>query len=495
MILHQAGLLVSLLVLALQRGLALPVQDVSDPSLPFQLTVTPALVTRYTAKEMSLRCEHNPDVPTQLTNIFRMRIVKQSTSVWELVAEQRELLARPTVAGNITASANINGTISNAFLHVAYPSIGPDCFGVFKCEATGFDGKDEVLTERSSTIAVHEFKNFIHHLIGLSVDTQENVLEMENFTDTEIARLDNGLQRLRKSIETNQTAIENNIEGVESKVDSLTQHGISTDTEISQLKKDLQDQQNAVRTNLSIHETRIGRMESNQVSYEDRIATLETFLVNQKLWPAGRYALPKPKNGCPLDLAFHGGTNSFLKIHTQSEFTLDPEDSHSSAFSSQTISTVNGKKFVTLEFCEVTTPFNTMTWPQGTFCINKEVSWSCPTGFNYGYVRVDSEDFQPAGEGRNNVAHDVNNPYLYFCCQNTGSANVPIQLPTHSAFLLYRYRGVCQAVQGMKVSEEYVQMNTEDHGDNDNELSGSHPDIYQPGSSALKLNLCYYTKL
>ncbi|GFR78726.1 apextrin [Elysia marginata] len=357
-----------------------------------------------------------------------MRIVKQSTSGWDLVAEQRELLASPTVIENVTASANIRGAITDVFLEVTCNTIGPECFGVFKCQVMGFDHKDEVLTERSSTLEVYEFKNFIHHLIALSVDSQEKMLEMENFTDTEIARLNSGFQRLENSVEEN----------------------------------------------------------------KKRLSRLETMFPR---WPTGNYALLQPKDGCPADQVFSGGNQAFLKLHTQSQSSLDPPDSHSSAFPSDTKSTNDSKKFVTLKFCEVTKQqVDTVRWPQGSFCINKMIRKSCPTGFRDGRVQFDTEDTDHSSQSSTNVALIVGTPFLYFCCQNSTSANIPIQLPTHSSFLLYRYGGACQAVQGMSVSEEYVQINTED-GRNVDSLISSHPDIDQPGDSVIKLNLCYYTKL
>ena len=198
----------------------------------------------------------------------------------------------------------------------------------------------------------------------------------------------------------------------------------------------------------------------------------------------------KPKTGCPVDLAFFGGTHTFSKIHTESQSSSDPSNSHSSVFLDNTISSTGGNKFLTLEFCEVTRQFNPSSWPKGSFCIHKLLHQSCPTGFDEGYVNVDAEDTDNAGEARNNVALYPSNPLLYFCCQNSDSASDSIQLPTGSAFLLYRFGGECQSVQEMSVSEEFVQINTEDSSNYDL-VSGSHPDVDRPGS-VIKFHLCYY---
>ncbi|GFR84871.1 apextrin-like protein 1 [Elysia marginata] len=492
MILHKLSLLAFLLVL--HRGLTLPVRDVSDPSMPLQLIVTPALVNRYTAKKMSLRCEHNPSAPSKLVEIFVMRILKLSTSGWDLVAEQQKLLTSPTVTRNVTASANIGGDISEVFLQVTWDTIGPDCFGVFKCNVVGFDSDGDAVTEKSSTIEVQEFKNFIHHLIGLSMDTQEKMIDMENFTDTEISRLNSGLQRLSKFVKTNHSALDSRLENLEHRI---TQKELSMDTEMSQMQTEIKDNNVSVASLkteiITIKNDKIRTIESGQLSTETRVAELET-LLRSFHWPSGHYALLKPKTGCPIDLLPHHGTETYLKLHTQSQSSSDPSNSHSPAFPRDTKSTSGSNNFVTLQFCEVTKQIqsNTIRWPQGSFCINKLQSKSCPGGFTDGHVHFDTEDAGDYSEGTQTVANSNSNPYLYFCCQDSGSANTPIQLPTQSPFFLYRYGGVCQAVQGMSVSSEYIQINTEDSGNYD-KLSNIHPDVYQPGSSVIKLKLCHYT--
>ncbi|GFR81418.1 apextrin-like protein 1 [Elysia marginata] len=465
MVLRQLSLLAFLLVL--HQGLALPVQDVSDSSMPFQLTVTPALVNRHTDKKMSLRCEHNPSVQTAITEISRIRIVKKSTSGWDLVAEQRDYKDSPTVTGNVTATSNIKGGIPDVFIQVTYNTIGPDCFGVFKCQVMGLDVKDEPVSEKSLTIEVSEFKQSVHDLISLSMDTQKKMLEVENFTDTEIARLNTGFQTLAKSVQTNHSAFDSRLDSLESRI---------TQQEISMERK------------ITGNVDSIRRIKSNQVSTEDQVARLVTLLESLMQWPSGHYALLEPKNGCPIDWRTFGGNQEYLKLHTQSQSSSDPADSHSSAFPSNTISTFGSDKFVTLRFCKVN---GLASMPQGSFCVNKLSHQDCPTGFTFGSVHIDTEDTGDKSEDNSNVASGSD---LNFCCQSSGSVATPIQLPTHSPFLLYRKGGACQAVQGMSVSEEYVQINTEDSLNTDT-FHESLPDIDKPGSSVIKFNLCYYTKL
>ena len=218
-----------------------------------------------------------------------------------------------------------------------------------------------------------------------------------------------------------------------------------------------------------------------------RLSNVEKFMSGLTQWPGGFYALLQPKTGCPVDLAFFGGTHKFHKIHTEGN------DHPSSALGRHVVFSSGSNNFVTLEFCEVTKQFNTESWPQGSFCVHKQIHKSCPAGFTDGYVGFDTEDTSPVGEARNNVVDTVYDPYVFFCCQDSGSAGDPIQLPTSSPFLLYRYGGVCQAVQGMSVSEEYLKVDTEDDRNVD-KVTGSHPDV-EMADSIIKMHLCHYTKL
>ncbi|GFR69807.1 MACPF domain-containing protein 2 [Elysia marginata] len=471
MIGYQLSLLALLLVS--HQGLTLSVQNGSDPSIPFQLIVTPALANRYTPKNISLRCESNPSVPNTLTQIFRTRIVKKSLSGWDLIAEQRDNEDTPTVVGNVSATGNTKGALSNVFLEISCNPTKPDCFGIFRCEVIGSDVTDKSAMVSSSIIEVDEFNNLLYHLVNVSADTQEKGQDMENFIDTKISKLSGGCRGLSRSVVTMGSVFEIGLDKIQSSLESF---------EAASQERD------------SMDDMRFKRFECSELSYKDRLAKLERVVERLNQWPSGNYALLQPKLGCPADLAFFSKTRSFLKIHTQSQSSSDPANGYSAAFARQTTSTDGSQKFVTLEFCEVTTKHNTTEWPRGSFCIHKLYTMSCPPEFAEGYVYMDTEDTNAQGDGSTNVPKKLNDPTIYFCCQTTSPASVPIELPTHSPFLLYRHGGVCQAVQGMAVSEEYVQINTEDH-DNRDRLSGHHPDIDQPGESVIKFNLCYYTKL
>ena len=239
------------------------------------------------------------------------------------------------------------------------------------------------------------------------------------------------------------------------------------------------------KTKLEQTASKLEQTESKLEQAAKALATVQTFLDSLTQWPGGFYALLQPKTGCPVDLAFFGGTHKFHKIAQRGKRILNPEI-HSSAFSTVTLSYSDSMNFVSMEFCEVTKQFNSASWPRGYYCIHRVSHQNCPSGFSRGKIYIESDG---SNDARNNVVDFVWDPYLYFCCQNTSSAETPIKLPTSSPFLLYRRGGACQAVQGMKVSEEYLKVPHESCY-----LFENHPDAEVSGH-VLTFHLCYYTKL
>ena len=406
-----------------------------------QLTVTPATINRYVDDHMTLRCDRNSHGQTELTQIFHMSISKKSETGWNLVAEQRTRESRPRVTGNGTASASIASDIPDVFLQVSWDNIGDDNFGEFVCDVMGVDDGYRIVTANSPVMVISENE------ILLSQKTHQMVMDLNETFLRQITSLSRGFQ------------------DVKTEIPSLQRGFQDLKTEIPSIKRGVADLASTT-----------GR----------RLSTVEKFMSGLTQWPGGFYALLQPKTGCPVDLAFFGGTHKFHKIHTEGG------DRHSSALGPHVSFVSESENFVTLEFCEVTKQFNTEGWPQGSFCVNKQMHKSCPAGFTDGIVWFDTEDTRPVGEARNNVVYSTHNPCLYFCCQDSGSATVPIQLPTSSPFLLYRYGGVCQAVEGMSVSEEYLKVDTEDDRNTDF-VSDRHPDV-EMGDSTIKMHLCYYKK-
>ena len=440
-------LITSLLVFP--QDLALSKENANRLVRPFELTVTPTHVNRFASKSMNLRCAHNSSAETKMVRVFRMRILKKSESGWKSIADQRDMLD-PVVEGDMTVVSSISDDTADAFLEVYWNNVSEDNFGVFMCDVMGFDAEFVTMTENSYEIDFQESDAPDEFFVNLSKETREQITDLKESTDEEMLLLKRRLRGLERS------AI-------------------------------------AFRAKQIIFENNFRRVELKQNSCQNRLAALETFQSSLTQWPGGFYALPQPRDGCPVDLAFFSGAHRFQKVHTDSDNLENSLDSHSSVFLPSTSVLADSKKFFTLELCEATQKLNTASWPSGSFCIHKLKHKPCPWGFMHGHVFIDTEDNRFSSEGRSNAAYTDRNVQLYFCCQGSRSASTPIQLPTASPFLLYRHGGECQAVQGMRVSEEHFQLDTEDD-DNADETSGGHPDMTR-GRTYMKFHLCYYTKL
>ncbi|GFS24144.1 apextrin [Elysia marginata] len=223
--------------------------------------------------------------------------------------------------------------------------------------------------------------------------------------------------------------------------------------------------------------------------------TAESIMANflfpkeEQVWPAGTYGLLRPDTGCPEDLAFYEGDTGYFKFHTESSSLL-PDNGHSknTHLSRPIVSSYSVNTFITLRFCITNGVYNSGAWPDGRYCIHQK--HSCPDGFNTGSVTVNTESWG------NLDAYGGNTPsgspsQMYFCCRINGNPTTPMVLPTRHPFYLYQYDGRCQQVKGMKVTEEYIQLDTEP-GSGGNSY---HP--YLPANSAgdiVRLELCYYTK-
>ncbi|XP_050388442.1 uncharacterized protein LOC126807716 [Patella vulgata] len=100
------------------------------------------------------------------------------------------------------------------------------------------------------------------------------------------------------------------------------------------------------------------------------------------------------------------------------------------------------------------------TWPTGTYSLLKPVS-GCPAGFKEGSITIHGvrtgflESFVQFGESTPPITAGVlpdgtYDPYtrFRFCCRSDGYSDVPIRLPNTDPFVLFKYQGECQQVEG-----------------------------------------------
>ena len=290
------------------------------------------------------------------------------------------------------------------------------------------------------------------------------------------------------TLQSKQSDVQNDVAVLQSK-----QSDVQNDVAVLQAKQSsCQNSISALRAQLSSLQNKYDALMSREYSSQQRLNTLGSFKDSLTQWPEGHYALLQPKTGCPVDLAFFSGTHRYQKIHTESD---NNKDSHSAVFPPTTKFFIGNQRFFTIELCESHGGFNSgRSWPRGSYCIHKLRHKSCPWPFIDGNVFFDTEDDDGSNEGRNNVAHSDQNLRLYFCCQNSGSARTPIQLPTETPFILYRKGGTCQAVKGMSASHHYFFVDTEDDNNQD-DTHGTIPDVDRPGGRNFRFHLCYYSPL
>ena len=611
---------------------------------PFQLTVSPAQVNRFSTDNLTLRCSRNTSVQTNMVQIFRMRILKKSEAGWTIVADQRDKI-KTAVEGNLTASAKIDGPVSNVFLQVTWDKIGDNSFGFYRCDVMGFDTQSNTVMESTYDVDVHESHAPDGFFVDLTKQTEEKILDLKEITEDKIVFLKDEVTNVKKSVDTfeseqsifhndvsalqsKQSDVQNRIAALEWKQSDLQmdvatlkskQSDVQNDVAMLQSKKSdfqndvatlqskqsnfqndvatlqskqsdvqndvavlqskqsdvqndvatlqskqsdvqndvavlqskqsdvqndvatlqskqsdvqndvatlqskqsdvqndvavlqskqsdvqndvavLQSKQSscqnsisALRAQLSSLQNKYDALKSREYSSQQHLNTLGSFKDSLTQWPEGHYALLQPKTGCPVDLAFFSGTHRYQKIHTESD---DNEDSHSAVFLPTTKFFIGDQRFFTIELCESHGRFNSgRSWPRGSYCIHKLRHKSCPWPFIDGNVFFDTEDGYKSNEGRNNVAHSDQNLRLYFCCQNSGSARTPIQLPTETPFILYRKGGTCQAVKGMSASYHYFFVDTEDDNNQD-DTHGTIPDVDRPGGRNFRFHLCYYSPL
>ena len=499
MVHFQVSQLISLLVLCLSP--ALSSDDASNSERPFYLTVTPKEINRHTVSKMTVRCGPSSNIPTRITRVFRIRILKESDDGWDMLAEQRDNEISPTIGGNLTASAKV-GDVSKTFLQVAWEDVQDESFGVFKCEVIGFDSRQNTVTVQTKEVQIRETGIPYEYFVKISKEAQETVVQLEKFAKSEIALLKTEVLEVESSVllfETNQSRIQDSFSEFETMNTSFQKRLAvleTTQSSFQSITSVLQSEQAGFENTVTGLEAKLASVKGSldslarkQSACEINLSKVQTFQDSLVQWPGGYYALLQPRSGCPVDLAFFSGTHRYQKVHTEEE---DTTDTHSSAFLPTTKFHANHKNFMTIELCEVTRVFNSASWPSGSFCIHQLVHKPCPSGFSGGSMFFDTEDRSHSSEGRNNIGYGGRNLKLFFCCKRSGSTSTPMTLPTSSPFFLYRYGGTCQAVRNMRYTEEHIRFDTEDKN-NEDKVSGRYPDVSNSGSYII-FRLCYYTK-
>ncbi|KAK3731704.1 hypothetical protein RRG08_035374 [Elysia crispata] len=476
--------------------------DQTETSSPFQVTYAPAHVVRHFTKLVTVRCAHeNNNRASQLQEISRIRLLKRSSSGWQLLAEMRDNENTPKAYVNVSVSARISSYIPYNFIEIVWPVATVATFGIYRCDFIGFDQRNfENKAEVTPIVMLLEESVTTFDMLNMFLETKDELKHIEEDTmhlGQNAAGLHDRLANISKEVD-NQDA---DISGLGGDM-STVQRSLNLVTGVAAVYKadlnSLKLESNAVMQN----ENKMTLLDASIKSVKNEINSMsvqsggpvysDVRFSSLMSWPAGKYALLQPKTGCPVDLTFFGGSGKYWQIHTESSSSSANRNAHTDALSPWTLSTEGSNNFATVKFCEANGILNTESWPSGSYCINRIFNVPCPSGFGEGEIQLDVEDTNPVTEYTSQSV--VGGHSILFCCMSSGTASTGIALPTRSPFVLYRRGGHCQQVDGMIVSDESLIVDTEDTVNGDHKVNNSPDvDIHQSGDSIMNIHLCYYT--
>ena len=452
-------------------------------------------------KQVTIRCAHEDNSASQLQEVSRIRLLKKSAfgGGWELLAELRDNENTPKAYINVSVSAKISSNIQDNFIEIVWPIAIEETYGTYRCDVIGFDKNTFLNTaEVTSEVALLEENVTTSDMLDMFLETKDEMHHIEDDTK----HLEDDMTAMNKKIIDLGTRVyhqgkdvsqlEDDMDTVRQSLNLVTGDVANLKGDIGSLKSDMDSVNENTRKIDSLNrDLEVVRRDASSLADTSSGSNASRFSLLMS-WPTGKYALLQPKTGCPVDLTFFGGSVRYWQIHTESRSRSVSRNAHSDALSPKTLSTSKGNKFFTLNFCEANGILNSASWPAGSYCINRLYGVPCPSGFSEGRVHVDAEDSSTVIEYTSRSVDPAQN--IAFCCMSSGHYSVPINLPTHSPFLLYRRGGRCQQISGMVVSEETITIDTEDVSNNDNKY-GSCPDVDLNSGSTIKINLCHYTSI
>ncbi|XP_015762570.1 PREDICTED: uncharacterized protein LOC107341638 isoform X3 [Acropora digitifera] len=219
--------------------------------------------------------------------------------------------------------------------------------------------------------------------------------------------------------------------------------------------------------------------------------TVEKVFCRTVLWPLGQYGLPMPKSNCPTANGFVWKRgNIYQDLEDSSNQTRISPQSHLQAIIQNSTNVI---RYFCMKIDNSTShDAKRKKWPKGEYCIYQKGS-SCPAGMISGSLLWDDENGVNGSKNFRNGTlpkgvynHDTK---IFFCCQISGSYNVPIELPTDKPFYLIAFRPHCQEVLNTGHIMEFIEYATEDHNNHDNK---SFPYPYGAEFRNPRIHYCYY---
>ncbi|ESO04577.1 hypothetical protein HELRODRAFT_191631 [Helobdella robusta] len=210
-------------------------------------------------------------------------------------------------------------------------------------------------------------------------------------------------------------------------------------------------------------------------------------------WPEGTYGLPMPVTGCPE------GPNNEWEQGTRTQMT--EKGSHPSDIIHLAGIEPTYTEYLVQHFCmKMSYPQygGDFTWMPGKYCIFKK--GDCPAKFHEGFIKWDDStswynknDHKQSFKGvlpEGDYDHDTE---IHYCCRSDGPPYHPITLPSDASFFLIKYGDVCQEVDRMLVSEEWLYW-SDSRSTTPSHQGGVHPRLLrsQTPRPFSKIFYCYY---
>ena len=210
-------------------------------------------------------------------------------------------------------------------------------------------------------------------------------------------------------------------------------------------------------------------------------------------WPSGYYGLIKPTDGCPTDTAGFSFSTGWRQQYAHSG------GKHSYSKNNHFEGTQNKNK-VKYYFCmknvENANTEYAQSWPAGQYCIYMQENGKCPDeAFSSGYIKWGDKDKKgkskkKSSKSSRNVpagSYKKDKTKIYFCCREDGSTQEGMYLPNTEPFYLIRKGDDCQEVNGMTVSTETMEIDSNEDRTN---YKGNIP--YIKGKNSYTMYYCYY---
>lgn len=209
-------------------------------------------------------------------------------------------------------------------------------------------------------------------------------------------------------------------------------------------------------------------------------------------WPEGTFGLPMPKTGCPVGSISEWETGT--RTHITEKGSHASDNVHLAG-----IDPAPAEHIVQLFCMKMFYPQeDDYKWMPGKYCIFKK--GDCPSKFQEGFILWDdAASWYGRSEGRQTSKGvlpdgDYNyNTKIFYCCRTDGSPYAAIKLPSAAPFYLLQYGEICQEVEGMTVTEEWVYWSDE-KSFNLNYHGGVYPKVIRSQVPRVytKLFYCYY---